>query len=91
MRHAWVILLASCGFPDVRYNEAGADGVDVVSTGCKTNADCKPACLGIVPMCGCVAYIADSAAPPMCDSTCIATGCLNKNAVCIDGGTCVIQ
>src|SRR5438132_13108832 len=96
-----LFLLTGCGFPDVRYSEAGTDGtvldtgaseagtdgasdaeMDVVTTGCKTNMDCDKTCTGKFPqMCGCIAFLADSA-PPACDSTCNATGCLNKTSVC---------
>jgi hypothetical protein len=105
MRAAWaIVFLTGCGFPDVRYSEAGVDAtvqdtgssgmdtgvVDVVSTGCKSNTDCTPNCIGMLPNCGCVGILADSAAP-FCDTACLGPGCLNKKAVCIDGGMCVIQ
>lgn len=76
--------------------ESGSDGggmdagPDVLASGCKGNMDCDKTCTGKVPMpCGCVAFLADSA-PPACDSSCQATGCLNKTAVC-NNGTCIIQ
>jgi len=81
--------------PDGSTTESGTDsgmdaGPDVVAVGCKGNMDCAKTCTGKLPMaCGCVAYL-DGSAPPACDSSCEATGCLNKTAVC-NNGTCIIQ
>ncbi len=75
---------------DAGSGDAGMDS-PVTTSGCTSNSDCALGCTGVLPSCGCATYLKDGGMKPSCDSTCMATGCANKTAVCTDAGACLIQ